>query len=85
MGKYKILFTKQAFKDIKFLTPKLKNKLKAVLVEVISADPYQGKKLLGDLEGNYSCRLDIKNRIVYSIDKKKKLIFIKRARTHYGD
>lgn len=85
MEKYKLLFSKQALKDVNSLSPKLKAKLKDILLEVISEDPQCGKKLLGDLEGNYSYRLDLKNRIVYSIDKKKRLVYVKRARTHYGD
>ena len=85
MKKYEILFTKQALKDVNSLSPKLKKKLKAVLIEVIANDPFCGKKLLGDLDGNYSYRLNLKNRIVYGVNKKKKIIFIKRARTHYGD
>ncbi|MBD3350417.1 MAG: type II toxin-antitoxin system mRNA interferase toxin, RelE/StbE family [Candidatus Lokiarchaeota archaeon] len=85
MKKYKILFTKQALKDVKSLSPKLKLKLKDVLLEVIAEDPLCGKKLLGNLKGNYSYRLDLKNRIVYSIDNKKSVIYVKRARTHYGD
>jgi Txe/YoeB family toxin of toxin-antitoxin system len=85
MKKYEILFTKQALKDAKSLSPKLKNKLKSILLEIISEDPFCGKKLLGDLEGNYSHRLDLKNRIVYSVDKKEKIIYVKRARTHYGN
>ena len=76
---YKILFTKQAFKDVKSLTPKLKTKLKAILSEVISKDPFYGKKLCGDLEGNYSYRLDLKNRIFFHVVKKKKNIFFFNA------
>jgi len=85
MKKYIIVFTKQAFKDVKSLSPKLKAKLKAILLEVISEDPFCGKKLLGDLHGNYSYRLDLKNRIVYSIDQEENIIYVKRARTHYGE
>jgi len=85
MKKYEILFTKQAFKDVKSLTPKLKKKLKDILVEVIIEDPFCGKKLLGDLEGNYSYRLNLTDRIIYSVDKKKKRIYIKRAKTHYAN
>lgn len=85
MKKYQILFAKQAVKDVKSLSPKLRNKLRDILTEVISEDPFAGKKLLGDLKGNYSYRLDIKDRIIYSVDTKKKIIFVKRAKTHYGD
>lgn len=85
MAKYEIFFTKQALKDVKSLSPKLKSKLKNLLLEVISQDPYCGKKLLGELAGNYSYRLSLKDRVVYSVDKSKMRIYVKRARTHYGD
>ena len=81
---YEIQITKQAFKDIKSLTPKQKKKLQDILLEVVAQNPLEGKKLIGDLEGNYSIRLNLKDRIVYSIDEDKKNIYIKRARTHYG-
>lgn len=82
---YDIRITKTAMKDIDKLTPKLKNKLKDILENVLSDDPYQGKKLLGDLDSNYSLRLNIKDRIVYSIDEKQNIVYIKRAKTHYGE
>jgi Txe/YoeB family toxin of toxin-antitoxin system len=81
--KYEIKITKQAVKDIKTLTPKQKERLKNILTEILADDPYKGKKLLGQLSGNYSYRLNIKDRIVYSISEKEKVVYIKRARTHY--
>ena len=62
----------------------MNEKLKDILLEVLSVTPYEGKKLVGDLEGNYSLRLDLKDRIVYSIDEKNKIVYIKRAKTHHG-
>ncbi len=85
MKKFQIFFTKQAKKDVQLLSPKLKQKLKNILIEVISQNPNAGKKLIGELEGNLSYRLTIKDRIIYSIDKKNNRIYIKRARTHYGN
>lgn len=82
---YDIRITHRAEKDIKILPPKLKDKLFEILTEVIAKDPFQGKKLIGDLEGSYSYRLTYKDRIVYSIDTHKKIVYIERARTHYGD
>jgi Txe/YoeB family toxin of toxin-antitoxin system len=82
---YIIKITHQAKKDIDKLAPKLKEKLKDVLIEVISQNPYEGKKLLGDLRGSYSYRLSYKDRIVYYIDENKKIVYIERARTHYGE
>jgi len=80
-----IQITRQAEKDIKKLTPRLKNKLYDILTEVIAKDPYQGKKLLGDLIGSFSYRLTYQDRIVYSINKQKGIVYIERTRTHYGD
>jgi Txe/YoeB family toxin of Txe-Axe toxin-antitoxin module len=82
---YDIRITKQAKKDINTLTPKLRAKLRDILVHVIAADPSEGKKLLGDLAGSYSYRLTYKDRIVYSVDERTKTVYIERARTHYGD
>ena len=48
-------------------------------------DPFQGKRLLGDLAGSWSFRLNLKDRIVYSVDEARKIVYIERARTHYGD
>lgn len=85
MPAYEIKITKQAFKDIKMLSPKLKDKLKGILVNSIAENPFGGKKLIGELQGNYSFRLTFKDRIVYSIDETNKTVYIKRARTHYGE
>ena len=82
---YTILITNQARKDVEKLNPKLKAKLKNILEEIVAQDPYQGKKLIGDLLGSYSLRLTLKDRIVYSIDESQKIIYIERAKTHYGD
>jgi len=85
MVHYEIKITRQAFKDIQKLDSKLKNKLKNILTELISEDPYSGKKLIGKLKDNYSYRLSIKDRIIYSVDEENKIIYLKRARTHYGE
>ena len=82
---FEIRITRRAGKDIKKLSPKIKAKLRDILVEVIANDPFQGKKLIGDLEGSYSYRLTYQDRIVYSINEKQKIIYLERARTHYGD
>jgi addiction module RelE/StbE family toxin len=82
---YETRFTKEAKKDVTQLTQKQKEKLKKIIEEKLSIRPYDGKKLLGDLTGFYSIRLSYKNRILYSIDESQKLIYIHRAKTHYGD
>ncbi len=85
MSQYEIQFTKEAVKDIKKLTPKMRIKLKKILKNCIAVDPYTGKKLVGDLLGFYSMRLNYKDRIIYSIDEKEKIIFIYKARIHYEE
>ena len=82
---YRIRITHTAEKDIRKLAPKLKKKLYDILTEVLAKDPFQGKKLLGDLSGSYSYRLSYQDRIVYSINLHQKIVYIERARTHYGD
>jgi len=84
MIRYEIRITKKALKDIRELSPSMKKKLKDIFIEVLSVTPYEGKKLVGELEGNYSVRLSFKDRIVYSIDEKNRIVYIKRAKTHYG-
>lgn len=84
MHEYEIRITKQALKDIRKLSPKMKNKLRSIFSEVLSKTPNEGKQLVGDLKGNFSLRLNIYDRIVYSIDEDNKIVYIKRTKTHYG-
>ena len=83
--KYEVLFSQQAQKDIRKLTPKLKKKAKEIIQNQISIDPHCGKALVGDLKGYYSVRLSYSDRIVYSINDDQIIVFILRAKTHYGD
>ena len=76
---------REARKDIKKLSLKLKGKLYDILTEVAAKDPYQGKKLIGDLGDSYSHNLTYQDRILYSINRKKKIVYFERTRTHYGD
>ena len=85
MAPYEIKFTKEAKKDVRKLSPHLTSKLKDILQNQIALEPYVGKKLVGQLKGFYSVRLSYQDRIVYSIDEDSHIIFIHRAKTHYGD
>lgn len=84
-ARWEVRFTKQARKDVEELSPKLRAKLRDILLEVLARNPYEGKKLLGDLAGSYSYRLTHKDRIVYSLDEDRRIIYVERARTHYGE
>ena len=83
--RFEVRITRRAEKDIEKLSPNLKRKLRDILTEVVSADPFQGKKLIGSLRGSYSYRLNFQDRIVYSIDLKRRVVYIERAKTHYSD
>ena len=83
--RYDIELTKQAQKDIKKLTPKLKEKLKDILRNKIAVDPLSGKALIGDLAGYYSVRLTFQDRIVYRIEDDRCVVIIIRAKSHYGE
>ena len=85
MQHYEIRFTREAAKDVRKLTPKLRQKLQAILTESISRSPRIGQRLVGDLQGFYSVRLTYKDRIVYTINEREKIVIIHRAKTHYGD
>ncbi|MDP2168059.1 MAG: type II toxin-antitoxin system YoeB family toxin [Thermodesulfovibrionales bacterium] len=82
---YDVRFSKVAFKDVGNLSPRLKKKLRELIEGRLAHNPYAGKKLMGDLAGFFSLRLSFKDRVVYSVDEKRRIIFIHRAKTHYGE
>ena len=84
MTPYTIRLTKEAAKDIAMLPPRLKDKVRIILLQQVAPDPRCGKRLVGDLSGFFSIRLSYKDRLVYSIDDEIKTVFVHRARTHYG-
>lgn len=84
---YKIVYRKQAIKDIQKIKQEgLTEKVKS-LVEIIRNNPFQipppYEKLVGDLDGAYSRRINIQHRLVYQIYESKKTIKIIRMWTHY--
>ena len=86
---YKIVFTKQAQKDSKKLQSSgLKNNAISLL-EILRVDPVKTpppfEKLLGDLDGCYSRRINIKHRLVYQVLHQEKSVKVIRMWSHYGD
>ncbi len=84
---WRLVYTKQAQKDAKKLkTLGLKEKAKRIL-ELLEKNPFQTpppyEKLVGDLSGAYSRRINIQHRIVYQIYTEIKTIKIIRMYTHY--
>jgi mRNA interferase RelE/StbE len=81
---FTVRFTLEAAKDVKKLSPRLRQKLREILTARIAVAPFSGKKLVGDLSGFFSVRLTYKDRIVYSVDPKTRIVYVHRARTHNG-
>lgn len=82
---YRVKMAKQAVRDFDELPPKLKEKFKTIVHDVIAKEPLSGKHLVGELKGYFSLRLSYKDRIVYTIDSRAKVVFIACAKTHYGE
>jgi toxin YoeB len=84
---YKLVYTKQAQKDAKKLTSAgLKPKARELL-DLIKKNPYEKyppfEKLVGDLNGAYSCRINIQHRLVYQVLEDEKIVKVLRMWTHY--
>ena len=87
MVNWTLVFTKQAQKDAKKLkAPGLKPKVERLL-EILELNPYQNpptfEKLVGDLAGTCSRRINIQHRLVYQVLEDVKTVKIIRLWTHY--
>ncbi|MGD9860855.1 Txe/YoeB family addiction module toxin [Pseudidiomarina sp.] len=84
---WKLVYTKQAQKDAKKLASSgLKPKAEELLA-LIAEDPYRKpppfEKLIGDLEGAYSRRINIQHRLVYQVLEDEKVVKVLRLWSHY--
>ena len=84
---YKIEYTKQAVKDIEYLKEAKLDKKAKHLIDVIKENPFKDQppyeKLVGNLSGLYSRRINIHHRLVYMVFEDEKIIRIIRMWTHY--
>ncbi|HSV54170.1 MAG TPA: Txe/YoeB family addiction module toxin [Burkholderiaceae bacterium] len=85
--RWQVAFAKHALKDAKKLSAAgLRDKAQELL-NVLAQDPFQNpppyEKLIGDLEGAYSRRINIQHRMVYEIFKKERIVRVLRMWTHY--
>lgn len=84
---YKVLYSKLALKDAKKLTSANLDKKAKELIEIIKKDPFQNpppyEKLVGNLNGSYSRRINIQHRLVYEVREEDKLIRVSRMWSHY--
>lgn len=84
---WKIVYTKQAQKDAKKLTASGMKPKAQKLLSAIAENPYQTppsyEKLVGDLAGAYSRRINIQHRLVYQVLEDIRTIKVLRMWTHY--
>ena len=84
---YKLLFSKQAQKDAKKLSAAGLRPKAEELLELIAHDPYQSpprfEKLVGNLSGAFSRRINIQHRLVYEVMEEERIVKVLRMWTHY--
>lgn len=87
MKKWKVVFTKQAQRDAKKLSQSGLRPQADKLLKVLEQNPYQNppsyEKLVGDLSGAYSRRINIQHRLVYQILDGIQTVKVIRMWTHY--
>lgn len=87
MVAYKLIYTKQAQKDAKKLASAGLKEKAQLLLSTISKNPYQTpppyEKLVGNLAGAYSRRINIQHRLVYEVLEKEQIVKVLRLWTHY--
>ena len=85
--KWQLVFTKQALKDAKKLSAAGLRPRAELLLEILREDPYQTpppyEKLIGDLAGALSRRINIQHLLVYQVLEDQKVVKIIRMWTHY--
>ncbi len=84
---WRVVFTKRALKDAKKLSAAgLRSKAESLL-NILRENPYQTpppfEKLIGDLSGAYSRRINIQHRLVYQLLDDEKTVKVIRMWTHY--
>jgi toxin YoeB len=84
---WSIVYTKQAQKDARKLASSSLKAQAQRLLEIIAKNPFQNpppyEKLVGDLAGAYSRRINIQHRLVYQVYRDKRTIKVVRMWTHY--
>ncbi len=84
---WQLFYTKHAQKDAeKLMAAGLKEKAKSLLA-ILVANPFQNpppyEKLIGDLAGAYSRRINIQHRLVYQVIDEQKIVKVLRMWSHY--
>ena len=84
---WRLVFTKQAQKDAKKIAQSGLKTQASRLLDILQEDPYQNpppyEKLVGDLSGAFSRRINIRHRLIYQALDDIKTVKVIRMRTHY--
>ena len=87
MVRWSLVYSKYAIKDAKKISAAGLKEKTQILIDLREVDPLQNpppyEKLVGDLKGAYSRRINIQHRLVYEIFRKEKTVRILRMWTHY--
>ncbi len=87
MVTWNLVYSKFALKDAKKLSAAGLRDKAQTLLDLLAVDPFQNpppyEKLVGDLKGAYSRRINIQHRLVYEVFRKEKTVRILRMWTHY--
>ena len=87
MSAWRVVFTPQAAKDAKKLKRSGMKEKAAALLEILAQDPFRSpppfEKLVGDLAGAYSRRINIQHRLIYQVLTREKTVKVLRMWTHY--
>lgn len=84
---WRLVYTRQAQKDAEKLSRAGLTDKTVALLDLLRADPFQTppryEKLVGDLSGAYSRRINIQHRLVYQVLEKEKIVKVLRLWSHY--
>ena len=85
--KWTVVYAKHALKDAKKISAAGLKANTQALIDVLANDPFQNppayEKLVGDLDGAYSRRINIQHRLVYEVFKKERIVRVLRMWSHY--
>ena len=84
---YEVKLSKRAQKDLQKLKQSGLSKKAKSLVDILKENPWQNpppyEKLVGDLNGFYSLRINVQHRLVYKVYEDEKVVAIYSMWTHY--
>ena len=87
MSRWRLVFTRQAQKDAKKVAAAGLREKAQTLLDILAENPFQSpppfEKLVGDLTGAYSRRINIQHRLVYQVLKNDRTVKVLRMWTHY--